>query len=218
MAVKLIAATTGAGQLQGASAQDVISYAARVSNPNNQMRFDTADRLLQYCIRKGHWSVFETASMTLEVTTTRAIADQMLRHRTFTFQQASQRFMQDCGAELCAARRQDISNRQNSIDDLDADTKLWFADKQAEIVALCQRSYTEAIARGIARECARFCLPLSATTTLYMTGNCRSWIHYIQVRTGEGTQAEHAAIAVEAREAFCEVFPNVAQALGWHPA
>lgn len=210
--VRIVAATVGFGELEGRNAEDVITYAARVSTPDHQSRFDTAERLLAYCLRHGHWSVFETASLTIEVTTSRAIADQLLRHRSFTFQMASQRYARCTERVECEARRQDTSNRQNSIDDVDDDTKRWFAEAQADLWDRAAEVYKQAVDKGIARECARFVLPLAAKTTLYMTGSFRSWYHYCATRTANGTQAEHAAIADAVRRCICEEYPRLGRA------
>ena len=213
--VKLVAVTQGMGSLLGKNAEEVISYAARVSTPQNQERFDTAPRLLAYCLREKHFSIFETASMTLEITTSRAIADQLLRHRSATFQQHSQRYAASSGYLPCEARRQDTKNRQNSIADVESEDQEWFRTSQEKVWELANGIYEEAIRKGIAKECARFLLPLNTKTTLFMTMNVRSWIHYIELRTGNGTQKEHKDIAEAARTIFIEQFPNIAKALSW---
>lgn len=199
----------------GHTAEDVITYAARVSTPDHQTRFETADKLLAYCIREGHWSVFETASLTVEITTSRAIADQLLRHRTFTFQMASQRYAQCTERTTTEARRQDTKNRQNSFDDLDEETKGWFIDAQDRVWELALELYTRAIQRGIAKECARFMLPMAAQTRMYMTGSFRSWYHYCQLRVSNGTQAEHADIARAVRDEICVHYPKISKAFQW---
>ena len=216
--VKLIAATAGVGELEGKGPQDVISYVARVSNPGNQDKFETAGGLLRYCIKHEHWSIFETVSMTLEINTTRGIAAQVLRHRSFTFQEFSQRYADSSmlgSIPLTSLRTQDTKNRQNSVDNLDP-----FIKQKHEIAM--QKHYEDAmeiyqsmLEDGVAKECARFVLPLATPTRIYMTGSCRSWVHYINLRSANGTQAEHAAIALQCKEVFREVFPDVADALYW---
>lgn len=213
--VRIVAATTGFGPLQGRGAEDVITYAARVSTPDHQSRFETAERLLTYCIRNGHWSVFETASVTVEITTARAIADQLLRHRSFTFQMASQRYAQCADCKPCEARRQDATNRQKSVDDLEEATKAWFSQTQSRVWDCAMTAYTEAVDRGIARECARFLLPMASQTTLYMTGSFRSWYHYCTLRSGNGTQAEHADIARQVMKCICAAYPSIGRAFSW---
>lgn len=217
MIVQLVASTTGCGVLAGRNAEDVITYAARASTPDHQQRFDTSDRLIAYCIRNQHWSVFETASLTFEITTSRAIADQLVRHRSFTFQMASQRYA-PCAARMeCTARRQDPKNRQHSVDDLDDDTKDWFSAAQTGLWTAAMDVYSQAIDKGIARECARFVLPLATSTTLYMTGSFRSWFHYCELRAGNGTQAEHADIAKAIMRCICDEYPRIGKAFLWLP-
>jgi thymidylate synthase (FAD) len=213
--VKLVAITEGANELVGKSAQDVISYVARVSNPNNQMSFETGPRLIKYCIMHDHWSIFEHAYVTLEIKTSRGIAAQILRHRSFTFQEFSQRYAAAQDFIKCDARRQDAKNRQNSIDDMTDEDKKWFEDAQQEMWDKSKELYDEALQRGIAKEQARFMLPLNTATTIYMTGSVRSWIHYIQLRSSNGTQKEHADIAIAARSIIAERFPDIAEALDW---
>ena len=216
--VKLISHTTGAGELEGKSPQDVISYVARVSNPHNQENFRTAAGLLRYCIKHQHWSIFETASMTLEINTTRGLAAQVLRHRSFTFQEFSQRYANTNelgGLTTPDLRRQDEKNRQNSIKNLPPGL---VADYQSKIEKHFDRAldlYNNLIDVGVAKECARFVLPLATNTRLYMTGTCRSWIHYIDLRSAHGTQQEHMDIAEQCRDVFKEVFPDIYAALDW---
>lgn len=217
MKVSLVAVTQPVPELAEKgirTADDLIAYAARVSSPQNQHKTETAPRLLRYCLRNGHWSVFETASMTLEIETSRAIAAQILRHRSFTFQEFSQRYAEaDLGFEDVRPRRQDTKNRQNSTDDLDSDTIDWFARQTGRIEFQAEQLYAEALERGVAKECARFFLPLSTRTRLYMTGNARSWIHYFAQRCAPATQLEHREIALAAREIFLTTFPTVGAAL-----
>jgi len=196
-----------------------MGYVARVSNPNNQDNPKVAG-LLSYCIKHGHWSVFEQAHMTLEINTTRGIAAQILRHRSFTYQEFSQRYADSSmlaeEIPLFDLRRQDTKNRQNSIDDVDAFTK-----QELEIVI--QRHFQSAMSIykqmldvGIAKECARFVLPLATPTRIYMTGSVRSWIHYIDLRSAHGTQKEHMDIANACKQIFVEQFPVCAEALEWN--
>ena len=199
-------------------AEKTMGYVARVSNPSNQDNPKVAG-LLKYCIKHGHWSVFEQAFMTLEINTTRGLAAQMLRHRSMTYQEFSQRYADSSllaeKIPLPELRRQDTKNRQNSIDDIDP-----FVRQEFEI--LMQRHFYEAmdlyknmIDRGIAKECARFVLPLATPTKIYMTGSVRSWIHYIDLRSANGTQKEHMEIANLCKDIFKEQFPTIAEALEW---
>ena len=207
MTIKLISVTP--------DAEKTMAYIARVSNPNNQDNEKFAG-LLRYCIKHNHWSVFEQSSMTLEIETTRAIAAQILRHRSFTFQEFSQRYADSnlLGAiELPELRRQDDKNRQNSIDDLDKEVveKL---DKQMNTLFSSSFSlYNQMLEVGVAKECARMVLPLATPTRIYMTGSCRSWIHYINLRSAHGTQKEHMDVVAECKKIFVEQFPAVSEAL-----
>lgn len=195
-------------------AEKVMGYCARVSNPRNQDN-DNVAGLLRYCLDNGHWSVFEQANMILEIKTSRAISPQILRHRSFSFQEFSQRYAVADGVVVHEARRQDTKNRQNSVDDLDPEVKSWFVKAQEDVWEVAHSRYQEALALGIAKECARALLPLNTATRLYMNGTVRSWIHYIQLRTGHGTQKEHMQIALECREIFSQCFPAIAEALEW---
>lgn len=217
MAASLVAITTPV--VQGLdSAEDIIAYACRVSNPDNQSS-RTAGKLLKYCIEHKHWSVFETASMTIEIQTTRAIAAQILRHRAFTFQEFSQRYaVSGTDPVPQQARAQDPKNRQASHDTLSADIKDWWEAAQARVFEQTTDTYRQALNKGIAKECARFVLPLATPTKMYMTGSVRSFIHYIQLRTENGTQPEHQLVALAIKDIFVERFPNIAHALGWLPS
>ena len=210
MQVKVISVTPDAEKHMG--------YVARVSNPNNQDNPKVAG-LLSYCIKHNHWSVFEQAYMTLEIQTTRGLAAQILRHRSFTYQEFSQRYadssMLTDVIPLPELRRQDTKNRQNSIDDIDAFTKQRFEIAMQNYFAEGMDLYREMLAQGIAKECARFVLPLAVPTKIYMTGSVRSWIHYIDLRSANGTQKEHMDIANECKCLFAGQFPIVAEALGW---
>lgn len=211
MQVKLIAKTIGTSDAK--TGQELISFVARVSNPSNQNNFDTAPKLLGYLVKNSHWSPFEHAFMTVEISTSRAIAQQIIRHRSFTFQEFSQRYAEALNYEEYEARSQDLKNRQNSIDDMSTETKSWFKDAQWSIWERCHREYKEAIERGVAKEQARFLLPLNTATIIYMTGCVRSWLHYIDLRTTPGTQKEHRDIALEIKDIFAQEYPDVATAM-----
>jgi len=210
MQVKLISVTPDAEKTMG--------YVARVSNPNNQDNPKVAG-LLSYCIKHGHWSVFEQAHMTLEIETTRGLAAQILRHRSFTYQEFSQRYADSSllaeEIPLFDLRRQDTKNRQNSIDDIDDFTKQQFQIEIQKHFASAMDLYKNMLDKGIAKECARFVLPLATPTRIYMTGSVRSWIHYIELRSAHGTQKEHMDIANECKCIFAGQFPIVAEAMGW---
>ena len=195
-------------------AEKIIGYCARVSNPKNQDNPDVAG-LLRFCIKHGHWSIFEMANMVVEINTTRGIAAQILRHRSFSFQEFSQRYAEAQGFENVEPRRQDKKNRQNSLDDLHKHDKEWFNNALSEINRRSYSRYQEALSRGIAKESARFLLPLNTKTRMYMNGTVRSWIHYIGLRTHESTQKEHRDIANEIKDIFTQHLPIIADALGW---
>jgi len=197
--------------------EENMAYIARVSNPSNQDNQDYSG-LLKYCIKHQHWSVFEQAFMTLEIETTRAIAAQILRHRSFTFQEFSQRYAQSNALgeiKLPELRRQDVKNRQNSIDDLDPFVQQKLEAQMITLFSSAQSLYNQMIEEGVAKECARMVLPLCTPTRLYMTGSCRSWVHYINLRSAHGTQKEHMDIAEACRKVFTEQFPTVSTALEW---
>ena len=209
MTVKLVSVTPDAEQL--------MAYIARVSNPSNQDNEKYAG-LLKYCIKHNHWSVFEQSTMTLEIETTRAIAAQILRHRSFTFQEFSQRYAQTTSLgdiELPELRRQDVKNRQNSTDDLDPEIIDKFNRQMITLFSSAKSLYEQMLSQGVAKECARMVLPLCTPTRIYMTGSCRSWIHYINLRSAHGTQKEHMEIAEACRKVFTEQFPAVSEALDW---
>lgn len=195
-------------------AEKTIAYCARVSNPGNQDS-PQYEKLLAYCVKHGHWSIFEQANLVMEIETSRAIAPQILRHRSFSFQEFSQRYAAATSYVSYDARRQDEKNRQNSKDDFDTETKQWFADAQKEVWDLAYARYEQALAKGVAKECARALLPLNTTTRLYMNGTVRSWVHYINLRTANGTQLEHMRIAEKCKEIFIQHLPLVSKALGW---
>ena len=198
-------------------AEKQMGYIARVSNPQNQGNPAVAG-LLGYCIKHGHWSVFEQAHMTVEIETTRGIAAQILRHRSFTFQEFSQRYANtNLLGEIPVPdlRSQDLKNRQNSNDDIPEEQKKRLQDQIARYFAEGIDLYNELIREGVAKECARFVLPLATPTHIYMTGSVRSWIHYIDLRSAHGTQKEHMDIAEACRQIFIEQFPIVSTALDW---
>ena len=208
--VKLIQATP--------NPEETMAYIARVSNPANQDN-PSFEGLLKYCIKHGHWSVFEQAFMTVEIETIRAIAAQILRHRSFTYQEFSQRYADSSllaeAIPVPELRRQDTKNRQNSIDNLDPEF-VELTNKQIQTYfAQGMSLYQHLLDNGVAKECARFVLPLATPTRLYMSGSCRSWIHYIQLRSANGTQKEHMEIAEACKQIFAEQFPTVAEALEW---
>jgi thymidylate synthase (FAD) len=199
-------------------AEKTMGYVARVSNPSNQDNPKVAG-LLKYCIKHGHWSVFEQAFMTLEIHTTRGLAAQLLRHRSMTYQEFSQRYADSSllteEIPLPELRRQDTKNRQNSIDDIDPFVKQEFEIKMRQHFDAGMKLYKEMLDANIAKECSRFVLPLAVPTKLYMTGSVRSWIHYIDLRSGHGTQKEHMEIANMCKAIFVEQFPICAEAMEW---
>ena len=200
-------------------AEKHMAYCARVSNPANQDN-EKFSGLLKYCVKHQHWSIFEQAYMTLELTTTRGIAAQVLRHRSFTYQEFSQRYADSSllmdKIPLPALRRQDDKNRQNSIDDLDPFDVQNLELQMQTLFDSSMALYQQMLGRGVAKECARFVLPLAVPTKIYMTGSVRSWIHYIDLRSANGTQKEHMDIALGAKKIFCEQFPAVAEAMEWN--
>ena len=199
-------------------AEQHIAYCARVSNPNNQDSEKFAG-LLKYCIKHQHWSIFEQAFMSMEIETTRGIAAQVLRHRSFTFQEFSQRYastnLLNSEIELPELRRQDDKNRQNSIDDLDSEVVDKINRQMITLFSSASNLYNQMLDAGVAKECARFVLPLATPTRMYMTGSLRSWIHYIELRSAHGTQKEHMDIANSCKQIFVEQFPVIAEALDW---
>ena len=198
-------------------AEKTMAYIARVSNPKNQDN-ENFSGLLRYCIKHQHWSVFEQSSMTLEIETTRGIAAQILRHRSFTYQEFSQRYADSNllgEIELPELRRQDDKNRQNSIDDLEPEMVEKFNRQMNTLFSSAFGLYNQMLQAGVAKECARFVLPLATPTKIYMTGSCRSWIHYINLRSAHGTQKEHMDIANACKKIFIEQFSAVSEALDW---
>ena len=210
MNVKLVSVTPEAEKHMG--------YVARVRNPKNQDNPNVAG-LLSYCIKHGHWSVFEQAFMTVEIETTRGLAAQILRHRSFTFQEFSQRYADvnwlKMGIPIPELRSQDDKNRQNSIDDIPEEQQKRLKNQIGRHFYEALDLYNELIREGVAKECARFVLPLASPTRIYMTGSVRSWVHYVDLRTGHGTQKEHMDIANACKDILIEQFPVCAKALEW---
>jgi len=215
MQVRLIALTAPQIDIEGQSltAEGLMAYCARVSSPHQEST--DYEKLLAYCIAHKHWSIFEMADMTVEIVTSRAISPQILRHKSFQFQEFSQRYAQAQAIEHYTPRRQDMKNRQNSLDDLPPETVAWFDRAQEQMAKESMALYEEALEKGIAKECARALLPLATQTKLYMKGSIRSWIHYLEVRTDPSTQKEHRDIADGIMAIFVKQFPVTASALGW---
>tara|TARA_B100000482_G_scaffold187588_1_gene166446 strand:+ start:274 stop:909 length:636 start_codon:yes stop_codon:yes gene_type:complete len=199
-------------------AEKHIAYCARVSNPSNQGN-DSFEGLIKYCIKHKHWSIFEQAFLTIELSTTRAIAAQVLRHRSFTFQEFSQRYADSSllskKIPLPELRRQDSKNRQNSTDDLDPFLNQNLQIQMQTLFDSSMALYEQMLERGVAKECARNVLPMCVPTKMYMSGSVRSWVHYIDLRSANGTQKEHMDLANECKAIFVEQFPVIAQALDW---
>ena len=195
-------------------AEELIAYCARVSNPANQNNTQTSSRLLKYLIKHRHWSPFEMANMVVEIKTSRAIAAQILRHRSFSFQEFSQRYAEvESIPSPPYLRRQDTKNRQNSIDDLDVRTKLYWQNEIDELYQKSQDVYQRMLKQGIAKECAREVLPIGSDTTLYMNGTIRSWLHYIDLRAAPETQLEHRRIAEGCKMLINDNMPDVYEAM-----
>jgi len=212
MSVKLVWVTP--------DAEHLISDMARVSNPSNQGNYDTADKLIRYLIKHRHWSPFEMASMCMEINTNRGIAAQILRHRSFSFQEFSQRYA-DVSAltdiELPELRRQDTKNRQNSTNDLSFEVKAELYEEASVLIENSKKLYNKMLDKGVAKECARFFLPIATPSRLYMTGTVRSWLHYVDLRSANGTQKEHMDIALGAKNILAEQLPNVCKAIWGDP-
>jgi thymidylate synthase (FAD) len=206
--VKLVHVTPGA--------ENLITDMARVSAPKNQGNYETAPRLIKYLIKHRHWSPFEMGSMCVEINTTRDIAAQIIRHRSFSFQEFSQRYadVKDLGqVPLPEFRRQDTKNRQNSIPDLEPDVVEAFQQRTRMLYAEAQELYDDMLEYGVAKECARKVLPMNSPSRIYMHGTLRSWIHYLELRSANGTQKEHMDIAIECKNIFNEQFPMIAEAI-----
>lgn len=212
--VNLIALSKPSAITDCKTAGDLIAYTARVSNPANQSNTQTAPKLLRYLIKENHWSPLEMVHMTLEIKTTRDIARQILRHRSFSFQEFSQRYAVATEFETREARLQDTKNRQNSVETDDRDLNEWWSMQQKHVQNTAELAYTEALDKGIAKEQARALLPEGLTqSTLYMAGSLRSWVHYCDLRRGNGTQKEHAEIADKCWEIIGVHFPDVVKAV-----
>jgi thymidylate synthase (FAD) len=219
MKVELKSVTVPVQELQDKgikTAEDFVVYCARVSNPSNQYNPETGERLISYCIKHQHWSIFEQAYCTFEIVTSRAIAAQILRHRSFTFQEFSQRYSTATQLEELQFRMQGKTNRQVGDEEYPMSQNLDVQVQVHEAQLKCIKAYDKLIESGIARECARMILPLNTQTTLYVSGSVRSFIHYLQLRTKEDTQKEHREVALEMKKIFCETFPNIAKALEWN--
>ena len=199
-------------------AEKHIAYCARVSNPSNQEN-DSFEGLIKYCIKHKHWSIFEQAFLTIELETTRAIAAQVLRHRSFTFQEFSQRYADSSllskKIPLPDLRRQDTKNRQNSTDDMDPFMRQKYEMQMQTLFDSAMALYQQMLEGGVAKECARNVLPMCVPTKMYMSGSVRSWVHYIDLRSANGTQKEHMDLANDCKAIFIEQFPVISQALDW---
>jgi thymidylate synthase (FAD) len=195
------------------TAEDLISYCARVSNPSNQLNTETAPKLLKYLITHKHFSPYEMVNMCVEIKTSRAIAAQILRHRSFSFQEFSQRYSQSTSFEDIEWRMQGKTNRQVGDEEVDLSSELKY--EVDTTLTNCKELYDKLIENGLAKECARMVLPLTTSTTLYMTGNIRSWLFYLELRTKEDTQKEHRIIAEEIKKIFVKEFPATSCALNW---
>lgn len=198
------------------NAEEMIVKMARVSAPSNQGNMDTAPRLLKYLVKHKHWSPYEMANLCVEIETTRGISAQILRHRSFSFQEFSQRYADvgELGSSVIPhLRRQDIKNRQNSIDDLSPDVIAGYYRRIGHLFEDAEHLYREMVSSGVAKECARAVLPIATKTKMYMNGTLRSWIHYLQLRCDVSTQLEHRQIAEEIKEIFCEQFPIIGEAV-----
>ena len=193
--------------------EKMIAYIARVSNPKNQNNEETAERLLRYCIKNKHWSIFELASMCVEIETTRAISPQILRHRSFSFQEFSQRYAPAMAVELPHLRRQYTKNRQNSIDDIAEETAEYYEHRIEDHFRESEALYESLLHSGVAKECARAVLPINTGTRMYMSGTIRSWLHYCDLRAWHGTQWEHTQIALNCMDILKDVVPTVARAM-----
>lgn len=215
MQVKLVSITEPKINSVISNAEELIVYCARVSNPSNQLNTHTAPKLIKYLIDHKHWSPFEMASMALEIETSRAIAAQILRHRSFSFQEFSQRYSVATELEYTELRKQGKTNRQVGDEPIDIGTYVELKEDIDQVQHHCIDLYNKLVAKGIAKECARMVLPLNTKTTIYMAGTIRSWIHYFEIRTKQDTQKEHRQIALEAQKIFVQNFPNISDALGY---
>ena len=215
MTVKLVSITAACIEDAQLSAEELIVYVARVSNPANQLNHQTADKLIAYLVKNKHWSPFEMADMTVEIVTSRGIAQQILRHRSFSFQEFSQRYAKATSMEPVQLRYQAQKNRQSSAELLSDEDSAYFNDKVSQLMQASQELYAEMLDKNVAKECARFILPLTTQTKIYMKGSIRSWIHYLQVRLDEHTQLEHRQIALQIAQIFNTHFPNISKAINY---
>ena len=224
MQVKLVSLTESLVEEKKLTAEELIVYVARVSNPSNQLNSETSDKLIKYLIKNKHWSPFEMVDMTVEIVTSRAIAQQILRHRSFSFQEFSQRYSEATDFEPVQLRKQAEKNRQSSTEDFNPklDSSYFFKAEYGTPLALdlinqhikaSEHIYKVLLENGVAKECARMVLPLTTQTKIYMKGSIRSWIHYLQIRTDEHTQLEHRQIALEIEKILKQEFPNIFKAL-----
>lgn len=224
MQVKLVSITKSLIEEKELTAEELIVYTARVSNPSNQLNSETSDKLINYMIKNKHWSPFEMVDMTVEITTSRGIAQQILRHRSFSFQEFSQRYAEATAFEDIQLRKSGATNRQSSLEVFDPEIRVDNFDfntysnvKASEIIEdhldISEKLYKDLLKAGVAKECARFVLPLTTETKIYMKGSIRSWIHYLQIRTDGHTQLEHQEIAISISEIFNQNFPNISKAL-----
>ena len=214
MNVKLVSITKSLVEEKELSPEELIVYIARVSNPSNQLNSETADKLIAFLIRNKHWSPFEMVDMTVEIVTSRGIAQQILRHRSFSFQEFSQRYAEVTEMEPVQLRKSGATNRQSSLEVFDPVLKLGNTASEEIEIALgnLQELYQELLSAGVAKECARFVLPITTQTKIYMKGSIRSWIHYLQIRCDEHTQLEHRELALAILELFQTHFPNIYKA------
>lgn len=213
MNVKLVSITKSLVEEKEMTPEELIVYIARVSNPSNQLNTETSDKLLAYLIKNKHWSPFEMVDMTVEIVTSRGIAQQILRHKSFSFQEFSQRYSKVNDMEPVQLRYQADKNRQSSSIELEEDKKRYFEDKIEKVVNDAQELYSEMLDANVAKECARFVLPITTQTKIYMKGQIRSWIHYLQIRCDAHTQLEHRQIALEILKIFSANFPNLTKAI-----
>lgn len=213
MNVKLVSITKSLVEKKELSAEELIVYIARVSNPSNQLNSETSDKLISYLIKNKHWSPFEMVDMTIEIITSRGIAQQILRHRSFSFQEFSQRYAQVNDIEPIQLRYQADKNRQSSSVNLNNEDAEYFNNRINQLIDLSQEIYQDMLDKGVAKECARFILPITTQTKIYMKGSIRSWIHYLQIRCDEHTQLEHSEIALAILDIFKLNFPNISKAL-----
>jgi len=213
MNVKLVSLTNSMVEEKKLTPEELIVYVARVSNPSNQLNSETSDKLTAYLVKNKHWSPFEMVDMCVEIVTSRGIAQQILRHRSFSFQEFSQRYAKVNDMETVQLRYQADKNRQSSTDALSEEDAKHFEARLKQVIDLSQEVYTEMIDKNVAKECARFVLPITTQTKIYMKGSIRSWIHYLQIRCDAHTQLEHRQIALAILEIFKLNFPNISKAL-----